>query len=343
MSLGLKSMKLTMRLGVQSYDIIIKRGAINNVGRLGNLCRKVLVVTDKNVPNNYSNCVLSQCKEGFSLVLEPGEATKSFDGVNQICQALLNYNFGRKDLVIALGGGVIGDLAGFAAASYMRGISFINIPTTTLSQIDSSIGGKTAINLGNTKNIVGAFYQPELVVIDPDTLNSLPKRHYINGLAEAIKVGFIQDETLLQIFETQDIESSIEEILYRSLVIKKEVVEQDERENGIRATLNFGHTIGHAIESANGLGGLYHGECVALGMIPMLKSAALVKRAKAIYKKIGLPYKIKYNGEEIYNFLSHDKKAQDSEITIVTVAKVGEAKLEKVPIVTLKTLIGEGI
>ena len=145
----------------------------------------------------------------------------------------------------------------------VRGVTFINCPTTTLSQIDSSIGGKTAINLAGTKNTVGAFYQHSLVVADPDTLKSLPERHFINGLAEAVKAGLIADEGLFELFETEDAHEKIEEIVYRSLVMKKNVVERDEREAGLRATLNFGHTLGHAIESANHLGGLYHGECGA--------------------------------------------------------------------------------
>lgn len=174
----------------------------------------------------------------------------------------------RRRGVGCLAGGVVGDLAGFAAAQLYAGRYVHQRPTTTLSQIDSSIGGKTAINLAGTKNTVGAFYQPSLVVADPDTLKSLPERHFINGLAEAVKAGLIADEGLFELFETEDAHEKIEEIVYRSLVMKKNVVERDEREAGLRATLNFGHTLGHAIESANHLGGLYHGECVALGMLP---------------------------------------------------------------------------
>lgn len=336
-------MKLTMKLDTQSYDIIIKRGAISRIGSVANLQRKVLIVTDDNVPKQYIDTVLAQCELGFCITLPNGENTKSFTSLEQICKKLLEYNFSRKDAIIAIGGGVIGDLAGFAAATYMRGIAFINVPTTTLSQIDSSIGGKTAINLGDTKNIVGAFYQPQLVIIDPDTLNTLPRRHFINGLAEAIKAGFIADEQLLNIFETQNVDDAIEDIIYGSLLVKKQVVQQDEKEMGVRAILNFGHTIGHGIESANGLGGLYHGECVALGMLPMLKNKKLKKRAVDIYKKLGLPYKTKYNGDEIYRYLTHDKKASGTQITIVTVEKVGQAQLERVDVDTLRPIIGEGI
>lgn len=336
-------MKLTMKLSTQSYDIIIKRGALSRLGGVANLKRKVLVVTDENVPVQYVNTVLSQCQNGFCITLPSGEGTKSFHYLEKLCQEMLKHNFSRKDAVVALGGGVVGDLTGFAAASYMRGISFINVPTTTLSQIDSSIGGKTAINLGDTKNIVGAFYQPELVVIDPDTLNTLSRRHFVNGLAEAVKAGFIADEGLLNIFENQNAEEAIEEIIYRSLLVKQKIVQQDEKEMGLRAVLNFGHTIGHGIESANGLGGLLHGECVALGMLPLLKTKQLKKQAVEIYKKIGLPYKTKYNGDEIFGYLSHDKKASDAEITIVTVEKAGQAVLTKIKLEDLRPVIGEGI
>ncbi|MEF9975579.1 MAG: 3-dehydroquinate synthase [Oscillospiraceae bacterium] len=343
MNTGNVSMKLTMRLGVQSYDIIIKRGALSHVGSLGNLNRKVLIVTDVNVPEAYAKTVKKQCKDGYVLRLAAGEETKSFAGLECICKALLDLGFTRSDAVLALGGGVIGDLAGFAAASYMRGISFFNVPTTTLSQIDSSIGGKTAINLEGTKNIVGAFYQPELVVIDPDTLKSLPRRHFINGLAEAVKAGLIADEELFRIFEYEDIDENLEEILRRSLMVKKNIVEVDEREQGLRAVLNFGHTIGHAIESANGLSGLYHGECVALGMLPMTKTPSVRARLRNVLKRIGLPSRISYNGDEIYSYLTHDKKADGADIKIVQLYDVCDARINKVPIEDLRGIIKEGV
>ncbi len=338
-----QSMKMTMRLGAQSYDIILKRGALRHVGKLANLQRKVLIVTDENVPKPYAETILAQCGEGYVLRLAPGEETKSFAGLECVCAALLAHGFTRHDAVLALGGGVIGDLAGYAAASYMRGISFINVPTTTLSQIDSSIGGKTAINLAGTKNIVGAFYQPELVVIDPDTLASLTRRHFINGLAEAVKAGMIADPALFALFETEDVDAHLEEILQRSLLVKKRIVEQDEREENVRALLNFGHTIGHAIESAGGLSGLYHGECVALGMLPMTMSAPLRRRLRAVLKRLGLPASIRYNGDEIYSFLAHDKKAVGADIKLVQVHELGAARINRVPMTDLRAMIKEGI
>lgn len=206
-------MKLTMRLGVRSYDIIIKQGGLSRVGQLINLNRRVLVVSDTGVPEAYLKTVLAQCREGVPVVLPQGEGTKSLEVLRPIAHVSWSTALPAATRCWRLAAGVVGDLAGFAAASYMRGVTFINCPTTTLSQIDSSIGGKTAINLAGTKNTVGAFYQPSLVVADPDTLKSLPERHFINGLAEAVKAGLIADEGLFELFETEDAHEKIEEIV----------------------------------------------------------------------------------------------------------------------------------
>ena len=272
--------KLTMNLGERSYDIILKNGALENLYQFARLDRKVAVVTDSGVPAQYAQRVADQCREAKIITVPQGEASKSFKILETVLRQMLEFNMGRGDLVVAVGGGVVGDLAGFAAAIYMRGIDFINCPTTTLSMIDSSIGGKTAVDLGDTKNIVGAFWQPKLVIVDPATLSTLPRRHYINGLAEAVKAGLLADPELFAIFEKGDIDTQISEIIYRSLRFKKNVVEQDETERGMRKALNFGHTIGHGIEAVKGIKGrrtvgLFHGECVALGMLPMIESKAL--------------------------------------------------------------------
>ncbi|MEG1407964.1 MAG: 3-dehydroquinate synthase family protein, partial [Ruthenibacterium sp.] len=223
-------MKLTMRLNERSYDIIVKSGALRRVSQLVNLNRKVLVVTDSGVPKAYAETVLQQCGEGFLAVVPQGEASKSIACFESLSQQLLEHHFGRNDAVVAVGGGVVGDLAGFVAASYMRGIAFINCPTTTLAQVDSSIGGKVAVNLCGTKNVVGAFYQPSLVVADIATLKTLTPRHFAAGLAEAVKSGLLADEDLFTLFEEGEIHENLEEIIYRSLVVKKNIVEQDERE-----------------------------------------------------------------------------------------------------------------
>ena len=310
-----------------------------------NLSRKVLVVTDSGVPQQYLSTVMAQCPQGVPVVLEQGEGSKSLAVTERLCAAMLQHGFARTDAVLALGGGVVGDAAGFAAACYMRGIDFINCPTTTLAQVDSSIGGKTAVNLAGTKNIVGAFHQPCLVVADPDPLATLPPRHVANGLAEAVKTGLIGDAALFELFEKDAAQQSLEEILYRSLAVKKAIVEADEREAGCRAALNFGHTIGHAIEASRGLARrqLYHGECVALGTLPMLESPAVRARVRRVYRALGLPVRIRYDGDEIYSHLVHDKKAANGAITLVKVKQPGSYRLEKVPVETLRAVIGEGI
>lgn len=208
---------------------------------------------------------------------------------------MLELGFSRKDGVLALGGGVIGDLAGFAAGCYMRA-SILSTAPPPPWPVDSSIGGKTAVNLGGSKNQVGVFHQPRLVLVDPDTLHTLPPRHFAAGLAEALKAGLIGDPQLFALLEQGDLQAHLEEILCRSLLVKKALVEQDEREAGPRAALNLGHTIGHAIESEEGLGGLYHGECVGLGMLPMIQDPQLKQRTIAVLERLGLPHTIRYDG-----------------------------------------------
>ena len=263
--------KITVNLKDKSYPILIQRGLLNQVGQYLEGHRKVMIVTDEGVPEEYARRVLAQCGQGYVERVIQGEGAKSMEVYQQILRRMLKERFSRKDLIVALGGGVIGDLSGFVAATYMRGIEFINIPTTTLSQIDSSIGGKVAINLDGIKNCVGAFWQPKMVLIDPDVLATLPQRHINNGLVEALKAGLIRDESLFELFETDDPMEHIEKILYKSLMMKKKVVEIDEREIGVRRILNFGHTIGHGIESYYHLHDVYHGEAVALGMMKMIK------------------------------------------------------------------------
>ncbi|MBQ1225545.1 MAG: 3-dehydroquinate synthase, partial [Clostridia bacterium] len=208
-------MTIHMNLGENSYDIIVERKVLANAEQHLNLNRRVLVVTDTGVPAEYAKTLAKQCKEAVICTVEQGEDSKSLDVFGKLLQTLLDNSFSRKDCVVALGGGVVGDLSGFAASAYMRGIDFYNIPTTLLSQIDSSIGGKTAINFGGMKNIVGAFYQPKKVLIDPELLKTLPKRQISNGLAEAVKMALTSDKELFDIFENKDIEQNIDEIIVR--------------------------------------------------------------------------------------------------------------------------------
>ena len=274
-----------------------------------------------------------------------GEASKSLKTLETVLRQMLDFGMGRGDLVVAVGGGVVGDLAGFAASIYMRGVDFINCPTTTLSMIDSSIGGKTAVDLGDTKNIVGTFWQPKLVIVDPDTLSTLPQRHFVNGLAEAVKAALLADPELFSIFEQGDVDARIDEIIYRCLRFKKNIVEQDETEQGMRKALNFGHTLGHGIEAVRGIKGrrttgLYHGECVALGMLPMIESKTLQKRVRAVYRRLGLPLRASYDKQKVLAEMLHDKKAQAGQITLIKVPGLGCWRTETVPAAALSTLLG---
>ena len=315
-------MTLTVTLPHQSYDIIIERGILHKADEHLALNRRVLIVTDSGVPKEYAQTVASLAKEAVIVTVEQGEDSKSLASYEQLLLTMLNHNFTRKDCVVAVGGGVVGDLAGFTAASYMRGVDFYNIPTTLLSQVDSSIGGKTAVNFGGIKNIVGAFYQPKRVLIDPDLLKTLPQRQLSNGLAEALKMALTFDKDLFDLFENEKIETSLDKIIVGSLLIKKDVVEKDEKESGLRRVLNFGHTVGHGIESENARHGLYHGECVALGMLPMC-SEKIRCRLLPIYEKLSLPTKADFDPQNAHAAMLHDKKANGNTVSVITVESIG--------------------
>ena len=317
-----------MNLGADSYDIVAERGILEKAGEHLNLNRRVLVVTDSGVPEKYAKTLAAQCKEPFICTVDEGEGSKSLETFGKLLQCMLEYGFSRKDCVVAVGGGVVGDLSGFAASAYMRGIDFYNIPTTLLSQIDSSIGGKTAVNLGGVKNIVGAFYQPKKVLVDPELLCTLPERQISNGLAEAVKMALTSDRELFELFEKGNIKEDMDEIIIRSLNIKKNVVEQDEKEAGLRKILNFGHTVGHGIESS--MTGLYHGECVALGIIPMC-SPGVRDRVAAVLEKCGLWRTLNYDWDKIAEAAFHDKKADGDTVTVTTVSEIGSFEMKTLP------------
>lgn len=322
------TMIINVNLNYTDYNIYIERGALNKAAELLNLNRKVLVVTDSGVPAGYAEKISAQCKEGYICTVNEGEESKSLEVYEMLLKKMLELGFTRKDAVVAVGGGVCGDLAGFVAASFMRGVDFYNIPTTVLSQVDSSIGGKVAVNLGRIKNIVGAFYQPEAVLIDPETLKTLPDRQISAGLAEAVKMALTFDKELFELIENHPAPIEIiDEIIVGSLLIKKRVVEEDEKESGLRKVLNFGHTVGHAIESvANG--DLYHGECVALGMLAVCEGD-IKERTLKVLKSLNLPTEYKADKAALTEAASHDKKAGASTVTVITADTVGEFKMQE--------------
>ncbi|MBR0413919.1 MAG: 3-dehydroquinate synthase [Clostridia bacterium] len=326
---------MKVNLDKNSYDIIIERGALAHIGDYLNLQRKVLVVTDSGVPAQYARAVADASKSAFVVTVPQGEGSKSIREWETLLEKMLENEFTRSDAVVAVGGGVVGDLAGFAAASYMRGVDFYNIPTTLLSQVDSSVGGKTAVNFGGIKNVVGAFYQPKKVVIDSEVLATLEPRQTASGMAEAIKMALCFDSSLFEKIENSAPYEDIDSIIAASIAIKAKVVEQDEKEAGLRRVLNFGHTIGHGIEAQ---GGLYHGECVALGMLPMC-SEAVRARLVPVLERYGLPTTYSADPQAVLGAIAHDKKRAGDKINIVRVDTIGSFEIQKVSLEALSKLV----
>lgn len=331
-------MIIPVSLAEHSYDIVLENGSLKRAGELLGIKDRALVVTDSGVPEEYAKILMSQLEKPTLFVFPHGEENKNTDTLLSICKKLLSENFTRTDCVIALGGGVVGDMAGFASAIYMRGIDFYNIPTTLLSQVDSSVGGKTAVDFFGAKNLLGAFHQPKKVIIDPQLLSTLEKRQISNGFAEAVKIAVTSDKELFEIFESGKAEEKIEDVICRAVCAKRDVVEKDEKESSLRRVLNFGHTLGHAIESSAGLDVLLHGECVALGMLPMC-SQKIRPRVKAALESVGLGTEYPYDKEKVKEFLKHDKKASGNSVCIVRSDEIGSFFFEKVSLEDLEKML----
>ncbi len=347
-------MIIPVNLGEKSYDIIIDRGALSRVGEIVGVTRRVCIVSDSGVPTEYTQTIAAQFGEDtLTYTFPQGEASKCFDTFLSLQKTLLDAHFTRSDALIAVGGGVVGDLTGFVAATYMRGIDFYNVPTTVLSQVDSSVGGKTAVDFAGYKNMIGAFHQPRAVIIDPETLLTLPTRQVANGLAEALKMGLSSDAALFSLFEEEPLlpaertdamlaavakENTLDrlaDIITRAVSVKRDVVQTDERESGLRRVLNLGHTLGHAVESCLGLGAaeadaLYHGECVAIGLLPVC-GESIRPRVKAALQKLGLPTAVPEHltREALCAAIKHDKKAGKSTVTVVLCDKIGSFSFEE--------------
>jgi len=335
------------------YEIVIGENSLECIGN--ELCEigfkkglKVLVVSNKEVSDHYGDCVIKSLTEKeFNpklLILKAGEEQKNQSSIDLIHDAAYEARLERGSLMIALGGGVIGDMTGFAAATWLRGINVIQIPTTLLAMVDASIGGKTGINHTKGKNLIGAFHQPKLVLIDPKTLVTLPRREFRAGMAEIIKYGVISDRDLFEILENQydisDIskmnEKFLLEIIERSARSKAKIVIKDEKESGERAYLNYGHTFGHAIENLCGYGKWLHGEAVAIGMVAVSQLAiqrglwgkAEAERQKKLIEKAGLPTKWpELQVEDVLRSLQGDKKVKDGKVSFVMPIKIGGVKI----------------
>ena len=326
-------MILPVKMNDFNYDVLIEKGCINHVNEYLDLNRKVLILTDSLVPSDYSNIVKEKSKEGYIYTIASGEASKSFENYGKILDYLVEHQFSRTDCIVAVGGGVVGDLAGFVASTYMRGITFYNIPTTLLSQVDSSIGGKTAIDKCGIKNIVGAFYPPHKVLIDTDLLKTLDNRQLHSGLVEAIKMGLTNDQELFDLIKnSNNLFDDIETIVTKALMVKKMIVEADPKEKGLRRVLNYGHTIGHAIESSTKY---LHGECVGLGML-YFASFDVRKEIKEVLEKYKLPISHNVDNKILYDYICLDKKRSGNKITIVYVEEKGNFKFLNIELEAIK-------
>ena len=330
-------MELNVNLKENSYKVILGNNILKDLSSYYSLDKKVLVLTDDMVPSSYSDAVLKQTKEGYKYIIKHGEESKNINYYILINKFLLEHEFTRNDLIIAVGGGVVGDLGAFVASTYKRGIDFINVPTSTLSMIDSSVGGKTGIDFNGVKNVIGTFYEPKLVLIDFDTLKTLDERNYNNGLVEALKMGLLFSEELVNLFNNP--KENIEKIITKSIEYKIKVVEQDEFELNERRILNLGHTFGHAFEISNKC---LHGEGVAKGLMYVINNPLLKIRVKNILNKLNIPTNYFINKEEVFNLIKNDKKRSDNKISLVKVNYIERYVIEDVNLETIEKMLERG-
>lgn len=337
-----------------NYDILVEKGLINDTGKLVKEVlrgKRALIVTDDIVDKLYTKIVKESLERENIItsvcVLQNGETNKNIESIYNIYSSLAKNELSRKNIIIALGGGVIGDMAGYAAATWMRGIDFVQIPTTLLACVDSSVGGKTGINIKEGKNLVGAFHSPRLVIMDSDVLNTLPKREFNAGMAEVIKHAFLFDKKLLEYLENNNNNFDMDFILKRNCELKGHIVEIDYKEKKERMFLNFGHTIGHSVENAAGYGVLLHGEAVAIGVIfaieygikkGITKDKGLLDRAKNIFNKFSLPTEIPSN-INLKDAIKLDKKRSNDEINFVFLEDIEKPLINKVSINDIVNLL----
>jgi 3-dehydroquinate synthase len=355
-------------LGNRSYNIVIGRGLLRG---LGSACKKLglgarcAIISDSNVARRFGKSAQkSLTRAGFDtllVVVPAGETAKSLKTVQACYDRLAQHRLERKSFIVALGGGVVGDLAGFVAATYLRGIPFVQVPTTLLAQVDSSVGGKVGVNLKAGKNLVGAFHQPRLVLCDFDTLRTLPLREYRSGLAEIIKYGIIYDEALFKKLE-RDLPKLLKrdpkilsDVVARCCEIKAEVVGQDETDGGLRAILNFGHTIGHGLEAISGYGKYLHGEAIAIGQVAAAEISARLtglpapdaQRILALFRRAGLPVAVKLGAsarKQLLSAMKLDKKVSGGEIKFVLARRIGRVEYGRnVPLSLIQDILRRSI
>ncbi|WP_028855532.1 3-dehydroquinate synthase [Psychrilyobacter atlanticus] len=341
--------KLHINLDEKSYDIFIERGIFEEVGKYISKFykkKKIVVVTDTNVDSLYGDMLLKNLENsGYvpsKVVFDAGEENKNFDTLTKVYEKIIDSGIKRGDLLIAFGGGVVGDLAGFAASTIYRGMDFIQIPTTLLAQVDSSVGGKVAVDTTRGKNLVGSFYQPKMVIIDPELLKTLDEREVRSGMAEVIKYGAIYDNEFFNyLLEKEDLKSSmedIEKIIKRCCEIKAKIVEVDELDLGLRMILNFGHTLGHAIEKYYDYTKYTHGEAISIGMYEItilgeklgITKTGESKKIKEILKKYELPIEDKVNLGDLIEIMKSDKKNISGILNFIFLSEIGKVEVKKV-------------
>lgn len=336
-------MRIYVDLKEHGYPIEIERGLREHAEekiREVFSGKKIVIISDDQVYHYYGEQLKENLQKSFechSIIVPHGEASKSIQMLPGIYSQLIEAKISRSDLIVALGGGVVGDLSGFVAATYLRGIKFIQIPTSILAQVDSSVGGKVAVDLPEGKNLVGAFYQPILVLIDPDMLDTLPPRYVTDGLGEVIKYGCIKDKQLFEELEHynsyEELKTHMEYVIATCVDIKRKVVEADEFDTGERMQLNFGHTLGHAIEQFYQYERESHGEAVAVGMYQITKMAeekgltkeGTAERIRKVLECYGLPYESGIESENLKESIKSDKKNLDSKLKIILIKEIGEA------------------
>lgn len=349
----MRSIRVSASVG---YDVVIGEGILNKAGELAKkvagTCTAVIVSDDivwpiygETVKSGFESCGMPV----LSFVIPHGENSKCMEMYEKLLEFLCASHITRGDMIAALGGGVVGDLAGFAAATYQRGIKFIQIPTTLLAAVDSSVGGKTAVNLKGGKNQAGCFYQPSMVICDTAALKTLPEEEYKCGCAEVIKYGVIEDEEFFRALEKTPVSDQLEHVIETCVSMKRDIVNRDEFDRGDRMLLNFGHTLGHAVEKCSGYK-IRHGQAVAIGMVYMAKCAAAaglcgeetVGAVVSILEKYGLPTGAEYSLEDMAEAVLADKKSSGGYINLIIPERIGKCRIEKVTTDTLKKWMKAG-
>lgn len=350
---------IEVKLKDNGYKIYIEKNIFEKIAvylKENHENKKIVIITDKNLEKLYVKALNKTIQDkNFKtkiISIEPGEKSKSIDTLKNLYEDFTNFNLTRGDLILTFGGGVVGDLGGFAASTYLRGVAYIQIPTSLLAQVDSSVGGKVAVDLPWGKNLVGSFYQPKAVFIDPELLKTLDKRFLHDGLAEVIKYGCIRDESIFRALmsykDDEELLDNIEKIIYTCCNIKKKVVESDEKDLGERMILNFGHTLGHAVEEYFNYSKYTHGEAVAIGMAEITRRSEELNITKIgthnfiekILMKYGLPYKrIEMDKDKILHTIKLDKKSSGENINLILLNKIGEGFIKKVSIREIENYI----